>query len=240
MFTKIDRAGRSRWRSRGACVLVAALVAGGCERSGGSGTSATPSSSPSASTTTPDNPSTVVGKSAKMARDTGSLIGGAQASELAAAEAITGEAHLVKAAGVTFTVLSTWTKQPAQGGTTMAPLAEFTFEGAGGPARLAFFSTGGSVEANLARWKGQVTDAGKPAEAKVQTANRAGLAVTTVQLAGDYTPGMNRPMQPDQMFLGGIVVAPRGQVQVKLTGPIDTVKDLVPQFEAMMAGVSAD
>lgn len=220
--------------------LFAGALGAGCEKTGPSAPAPGQNPAPAGTAISPDNPSTALGKSAKMARDAGSLIGGAQATELAAAEAITGEAHTVKAAGLTFTVLSAWKKQASGGGSTMAPLAEFTFEGAGGPARLAFFSTGGSVEANLERWRGQVTENGQRAEAQVLTTSTGGLSITTFQAAGDYTPGMNRPMQPGQMFLGGIVVGSRGQVQVKLTGPIDTVKPLVPQFEAMMKGVSAE
>ena len=46
---------------------------------------------------------------------------------------------------------------------------------------------GGSVEANLDRWKGQVLGPdGKPAEAKIAKKTIHGLAVTTIDTSGDY------------------------------------------------------
>ena len=46
---------------------------------------------------------------------------------------------------------------------------------------------GGSVAANLERWKGQFSQDGKPAEPKVTQRKVNGVAITTVDLAGVHT-----------------------------------------------------
>src|SRR6516165_7583814 len=52
-----------------------------------------------------------------------------------------------------------------------------------------FFGTGqgGNVEANMDRWKGQFTQGGKAAPAQIQKRTVHGLAVTTIDSAGDYS-----------------------------------------------------
>ena len=46
---------------------------------------------------------------------------------------------------------------------------------------------GGSVEANLDRWKGQFSQNGKPAEAKIAKRTVHGVPLTTIDLTGLYT-----------------------------------------------------
>ena len=83
---------------------------------------------------------------------------------------------------------------------------------------------GGSVEANLDRWKGQVHDPdGKPVDAKVAKRRIHGLAVTTIDSSGDYG-GMGGPMaasktvQSNYRLLGAIVEEPNGNVFIKFYG----------------------
>jgi len=74
--------------------------------------------------------------------------------------------------------------------------------------------TGGSVEANLDRWKGQMlAPGGKPSDAKIVKRTIHGLAVTTIDASGDYT-GMGGPMaasksvQKNYRLLGAIIEGP--------------------------------
>ncbi len=190
--------------------------------------------------TTPDNPSTVLGKSAKMARDTAGAVATEQAKASAMADAITGQGERVNVAGITFAVPSTWTKVQTAGGSTMSPVAEYRIDGDDGASRLVFFNTGGSAQMNIDRWKGQMKeDDGQPSRADVQTMNVAGAKVTTVQMEGTYT-GMNMggasAPQRDTMFLGAIFEGRQGQVQIRLTGPYRDVKALLPLWKAMIEG----
>ena len=88
---------------------------------------------------------------------------------------------------------------------------------------------GGSVQANLDRWKAQMLGpGGKPAEAQINKRTVHGLAVTTVDSSGEYT-GMGGPMaaskttQKGYRMLGAIIEGPGGNIFMKFTGPEKTV-----------------
>jgi hypothetical protein len=134
----------------------------------------------------------------------------------------TGEAKPMRAA--------TYTITPAAGDTAGAECVVYFF-GAG---------QGGSVEANLDRWKGQmVAPDGKPANAKIVKRMIHGLTVTTIDASGDYT-GMGGPMassksvQNNYRLLGAIVEGPVGNVFVKFTGPAKTIAASQPRFEELL------
>jgi len=135
----------------------------------------------------------------------------------------TGEAKPMRAA--------TYTIPPAAGDTASAECAVYFF-GAG---------QGGSVEANLDRWKGQlVAPGGKPSDAKIAKRTIHGLTVTSIDASGDYT-GMGGPMavavasaQKNYRLLGAIVEGPGGNVFVKFTGPAKTVAASQPKFEQLL------
>jgi hypothetical protein len=99
---------------------------------------------------------------------------------------------------------------------------------------------GGSVQANIDRWKGQITDAnGQPANAKIEKRTIHQLPVTTVDSTGDYS-GMGGPMAASKSvaknyrLLGAIVEGPDGNVFIKLTGPAKTVAARRLEFEQLL------
>jgi len=101
----------------------------------------------------------------------------------------------------------------------------------GGECVVYFFGAGqgGSVQANLDRWNGQVTGTdGKPAAAKIQKRTVHGLAVTTIDVSGEYS-GMGGPMAATRTskshyrLLGAIIENPGGNVFLKFTGPARTI-----------------
>jgi hypothetical protein len=105
-----------------------------------------------------------------------------------------------------------------------------------------FFGTGqgGSVQANLDRWKGQMlAPDGKPAEAKIGKRTIHGMPVTTIDASGDYT-GMGGPMaasksvQYSYRLLGAIVEGPDGNVFIKFTGPAKTIAASQAEFEQFL------
>jgi hypothetical protein len=114
---------------------------------------------------------------------------------------------------------ATYTIPPVAGDTASAECVVYFF-GAG---------QGGSVQANLDRWKGQIlAPRGKPSDAKIAKRTIHGLKVTTIDAAGDYT-GMGGPMassksvQHNYRLLGAIVEGPGGNVFIKFTGPAKTI-----------------
>jgi hypothetical protein len=88
---------------------------------------------------------------------------------------------------------------------------------------------GGSVEANIERWNGQITGPdGKPATAKIGNRTVQGLRVTTIDVTGAYS-GMGGPMaeakaaKAGYRLLGAIIEDTGGNVFLKFTGPAKTI-----------------
>jgi len=99
---------------------------------------------------------------------------------------------------------------------------------------------GGSIEANIDRWKNQFVDNGHTANAQVGKRTVHGLPVTTIESAGDYT-GMGGPMtkeatvQHGYRLLGAIIEGPGGNLFIKFAGPAKTVTTNQRQFEQLLA-----
>ena len=132
---------------------------------------------------------------------------------------------------------------PAQAGwivetpTSAMRKAQFRLPPAGSDAAEAslvvyyFGGQGGSVEANIERWVGQMQQAdGKPSTAvarkEIRTVN--GLKVTLVDVDGTYVaetaPGAGaRHNKPHFRLRAGVVETPKGPYFIKLTGPEKTV-----------------
>jgi hypothetical protein len=131
---------------------------------------------------------------------------------------------------------ATYTVPPVAGDTGSAECGVYFF-GAG---------QGGSVQANLDRWKGQImAPGGKPADAKIAKRTIHGLAVTTIDASGDYT-GMGGPMassksvQSNYRLLGAIVEGPGGNVFLKFAGPAKTIAASQAKFEQMLNSFDKD
>ena len=153
------------------------------------------------------------------------------------------------AAGLRWTVPAGWATEaarPMRAATYAIPPA--TGDKAPGECVVSFFGAGqgGTIEANIDRWKGQFHGAdGKPAAAQVATRTSRGLKITTIDTTGSYT-GMGGPMAPagapasNYRLLGAIVEGPGGNVFVKFTGPSKTVAANQQKFEQMIASFQPD
>lgn len=147
------------------------------------------------------------------------------------------------AAGVAWTAPAGWTRQAPR------PMREATYalapefgEKNAGECGVYFFGAGqgGSVDDNLARWKGQFTvTGGGPAPAKVAKRTVHGLAMTTIDVTGDYS-GLGGPLSDGAKvggyrLLGAIVSAPGGNIFIKCTGPLKTMSVNQPKFEQLLS-----
>jgi hypothetical protein len=147
------------------------------------------------------------------------------------------------AAGLKWTAPDGWKSQgprPMRAATYMIPPGSGDSESA--ECAIYFFGAGqgGSIEANLDRWKGQMLGpGGQPAEAKVEKRTVNGFSVTTIASAGEYT-GMGGPMaaskskQSGYHLLGAIVEGPGGNMFIKFTGPAKTIIANQPKFELLL------
>jgi hypothetical protein len=107
---------------------------------------------------------------------------------LSAAAALTTLCVAESAAGLTWTAPAGWSaKGPA-------PMRAATYTVDDAECVVYFFGQGqgGSVEANMTRWKGQFTVNGQPAPAKVGTKTLKGLTANTLDITGVYA-GMGGP-----------------------------------------------
>jgi hypothetical protein len=142
------------------------------------------------------------------------------------------------AAGLRWTAPSGWSSEgarpmraatyrvaPAAGDSIAAECGVYFF----GPGQ------GGSVNANLERWKGQFRGPdGKVPPAKVSAHKTGALAVTTIDSAGAYS-GTGGTSSPGYRLLGAIVEGPGGNVFVKFTGPAKTIAANQQKFEQLLA-----
>lgn len=106
-------------------------------------------------------------------------------------------------------------------------------------ADLSITQAGGSVDANAARWIGQFDAAGQKT-AKRSTRTVGPLAVTIVEVEGNYTDSMGVKPQggAERALLGAIVETPGMPHFFKLTGPAKTVLSARAEFDAMISGLA--
>jgi hypothetical protein len=118
-----------------------------------------------------------------------------------------------------------WTRQPAG---SQFVVAEFTLpraEGDDADGRLTISTAGGTILANIDRWKGQFQP--QPKEAKQEEIDVSGLKVTVVDLSGDFKD-QRGPFAPGEIRSNyrmiAAVVPINGQLHfIKATGPQKTI-----------------
>jgi hypothetical protein len=138
------------------------------------------------------------------------------------------------AGSIDFDLPKAWQSQPPSSGMR---LAQATIPGAAGPADLAVFyfgpGGGGPVDANIARWVGQMEGTAKPTPETFET---NGYKVTWVDVKGTLKPsgmGMGPSTAvPDARLFGAVVEGPGGPWFFKAQGPDST---LGPQRDAFVA-----
>ena len=146
------------------------------------------------------------------------------------------------AGGLRWTAPSGWTNEgqaPMRAATYKMPLAS----GDQGQAECVVYffgpGQGGSVQANLERWKDQFqTESGKPAAPKIQKRVIHGLTVSSIDISGKYS-GLGGPLEQSTVvsgyrLLGAIIENQGGNIFVKFTGPIRTVTANQAAFEKLL------
>lgn len=153
----------------------------------------------------------------------------------------------ISARGITFEVPKDWKSGKPSSSMRLAQLKVGPEKGDDDAAELvlfAFAGGGGSVEANLARWKGQFE--GKDGKApEITTDKRKGknVDVTFAETSGRYvaamTPGSPaKNDKPNWQLLGAIVQSGDTGYYFKMVGPEKTMKAAKPAFEAMIKTIA--
>jgi hypothetical protein len=156
---------------------------------------------------------------------------------------------LLLAATLAYVTPDGWNKQPAA---SAMRVAEFSLPRAAGDSEDAqlvlyyFGGSGGSVDANLQRWVGQMQQPdGKPLAAtavRKETRHVNGLAVTLLDVTGTYVaetaPGSTEHHnKPNFRLRAGVVETANGPYFIKLTGPARTVARWDAAFEQFVASL---
>jgi hypothetical protein len=152
----------------------------------------------------------------------------------------------VHAAGLAFTAPSTWKSVATSSSMRVAQYVLPRAAGDTADAELVvyyFGGTGGTVEANIERWVGQMRQPdGRPSSAVAKRQSRTvnGLKVTLVDVPGTYvaemTPGASeRHNSPNFHLRAAVIETSNGPYFIKLTGPAKTVAASEKQFETFLA-----
>jgi len=135
-----------------------------------------------------------------------------------------------KSSGTTSMRAATYPVAPVQGDRDAAECVVYFFG----------LGQGGSIQANIDRWKGQFsTSGGKPAPARIIKTTVHGLPVTTIDVSGEYS-GMAGPLATASVrvsgyrLLGAIVESPGGNVFIKFTGSAKTIAANQPKFQQLL------
>jgi hypothetical protein len=152
------------------------------------------------------------------------------------------------AAGLKWSAPTGWKNEgprPMRAATYSVPAAAGDHESAECAVHFFGAGQGGSIEANLDRWKGQFLQNGQPANAQTGKRTVHGLPVTTIESAGDYT-GMGGPMSKEATvkhgyrLLGAIIEGPGGNIFIKFAGPAKTVAANQHQFDQLLASFAKE
>ena len=157
---------------------------------------------------------------------------------------------LVQAAGLAFTAPKTW--QPRAASSSMR-VAEFVIPRAPGDVEDAeaiiyfFGGTGGSADANITRWIGQIQQPdGSASAAKAARDSQMinGLKVTTIDVSGTYVaevrPGATEHYnKPGFRLRAAVVETPRGPYFIKVTGPAKTIAAADADYKALLGSLKA-
>ncbi|QDV23788.1 hypothetical protein [Aureliella helgolandensis] len=114
-------------------------------------------------------------------------------------------------------------------------------------ARITIMGAGGSIDANIERWKGQFQDAPKD-KTKVEKFEVGKNTVHWVDIQGSFKDTMGAPpfagvpptIRKDYRMLGAIIVTENsGQYFIKMTGPNAVCEKLVEGFKKMLKELEA-
>ena len=142
-----------------------------------------------------------------------------------------------------------WTVQSTTSSMRVAQFALPKADGDGEDGELVvyfFGGTGGSVDANIERWVGQMQKPdGKPSKDVARRSERKvnGLAVTLLDISGTYTaevrPGATeRHNKPGYRMRTAVITTPKGPYFVKAVGPAKTVERWNKAFDGFIDSMS--
>ncbi len=149
-------------------------------------------------------------------------------------------------AGVATRVPDGWVSETPASSMRLAQYAIPAAHGGEGASLAVFAGNMGSVDDNVSRWIGQVSQPdGSDSASKArrwEAASEGGLAATFVDVSGTFSGGMGMGGEgavADYRVLGAIVNTGSTFLYLKLTGPGNEVADVHKAFEQMVMNMRA-
>lgn len=130
--------------------------------------------------------------------------------------------------------------------TSNVRLAEYAVSGAPNAAEVVVYffgkGQGGTVDANLARWKSQFsTSDGSPVPEVVKRDSSGAFPITFAEYRGTYARGVGAGdaanSKSGQMLVAGIAETPRGTLFIQLFGPVAQVSEERDGFVRFVNGL---
>src|SRR5688572_6694037 len=144
-----------------------------------------------------------------------------------------------KAGSFTFQKPAAFKSKPTPPGGMRA--AQLEFADSKGTAEAIFYyfgqGQGGGTQANVDRWLASFQEPKDKLNSKVEKKKVGSGEITYVEAEGTYMSGMPggpKIPQPGSKLLGAILESPNGNVFVRMTGPIATVKAADADFRKMI------
>ena len=155
---------------------------------------------------------------------------------------------IVEAGGLVFAAPDGWQKVATASSMRVAQYSLPRAEGDAEDAELVLYyfgGGGGSVDANIERWIGQVQQPdGRPSASLAKQEDRTvnGLAVTLLDVRGTYVaemaPGASeRHNKPNFRLRAAVITTPQGPYYIKLIGPQNTVAKWDQSFERFVGSL---
>jgi hypothetical protein len=134
--------------------------------------------------------------------------------------------EVVRFGGVELVPIKGWVRKPPQSSFTIAEFMLPRAEGDDADGRLTLSTAGGTIEANVNRWKEQFTGRVENADTKQLDCN--GVKVTFVDLSGDYSdqrgPYSPETKRPGYRMIAAIIPVDDQLHFVKAVGPQKTME----------------
>jgi hypothetical protein len=167
---------------------------------------------------------------------------------LTTAVPISAEQQRIQFLGLHSEVPASWVPQKVSSGMRLLQLEVPGAEGGEGGEFIVYYfgpGHGGSVDANVERWKSQFSHPdGSPVKPVVTPLEGGRMPATLVELEGSYARGVGMGPQgealPERMLLAAVVETPEGNLYPQLHGPAGLVKAQRAGFVAFVEGIAPD
>ncbi|MEO0631992.1 MAG: hypothetical protein AAFY46_14905, partial [Planctomycetota bacterium] len=211
-------------RTIASLVVIAPLALAACEESG--------STSNNSGSQYQGQAQSQLGRTAEMGRNLADRIEGRDAAIGTAAAQASGGAGLITIPGIAMTAPEGWTSVTPSNNMRLAQ-----FEA--GDVLVTVSQIGGSTQANIDRWLGQIVDQfGEPTGADDEyDRTAAGYDTTVVEAYGAYLEGgmMGSPTRRENYGLvGAVIETPERSTFIKMTGPDNQIDDNREAFDRLL------